>query len=307
MNKAVKKATAKDWLGAMRLRTLPLALASIGMGAFLAAFLGAFDGRIAGLCALTTVLLQVLSNLANDYGDSVHGADSANREGPQRAVQSGAIGSKAMKRAISLFVVLSLVSGLLLLWLAFQDNLRYFFIFLGLGVVAIVAAITYTASSKPYGYAGLGDVSVLLFFGFTGVLGTLFLQSQRIPLSYLLPALSCGFFAVAVLNVNNIRDIQSDKDAGKRSVPVRLGRRLAVRYHWALLLLGFSCAVAFSLVHPEGPLQWLFLLVLPLLLRNGLAIYKYEDARKLDPFLKQMALSTLLFVVLFGTGLLLAV
>lgn len=296
---------ANPWIGAMRPRTLPLALACIGMGAFLAAEAGAFHGGIFALSALTTVLLQILSNLANDYGDSQHGADNDDRQGPQRAVQSGAISSAAMRRAMWIFVVLSLVSGLGLLYLAFGTEWRYFLIFLGLGLLSIGAAITYTASRRPYGYVGLGDISVIIFFGLVAVLGSTFLYTNSFTPAFIWPALSCGFFATAVLNINNIRDIESDQKAGKRSIPVRLGRRGGVIYHACLLLGGLGSAVAYTILHWASPWQLLFVVVTPLLFINLRAAATKTEARALDPFLKQMALTTLLFVITFGLGLLL--
>ena len=217
----------KKWLLAFRLRTLPLTLASIGMGAFLAAAHRALDIGIFGLCALTTILLQLLSNLANDYGDSIHGADSAERAGPSRAVQSGAITKSAMKKAIIICGLLAFLSGIGLIYMAFDFTLN-FWIFLGFGLVAIAAATTYTVGCKPYGYAGLGDLSVLIFFGFIAVLGSAFLYEKVVYWEYILPALSVGLFSVGVLNVNNIRDMESDLLAGKQSIPVRLGRKKAV-------------------------------------------------------------------------------
>jgi 1,4-dihydroxy-2-naphthoate octaprenyltransferase len=295
----------KHWIKAFRLRTLPLALASIGMGTFLAAASGNFRADIFALCALTTIFLQVLSNLANDYGDSIHGADGAQRVGPVRAVQSGIITPVAMKRAMALFVVLSLVSGVGLIYLAFGWSVKVFGFFLGLGILAIIAAITYTSGSKPYGYAGLGDISVLLFFGFIAVMGSAYLYEQQLKWDYVLPALSTGLFSVAVLNVNNIRDIESDKIAGKHSIPVRLGRDRAVIYHWTILTVGYLTALVYIALHYESPFQLLVLLVIPLLLKNARAVKTYTQASALDPFLKQMALSTLFFVILFGVGQLL--
>ena len=288
----------------MRPRTLPLALACIGMGAFLAADAEAFRWSVFGLSALTTVLLQILSNLANDYGDSQHGADSDDREGPQRAVQSGAISAAAMRKAIGLFVVLCLASGLALLYVALGWEWQTFLFFLGLGILSIVAAITYTASKKPYGYVGLGDISVVVFFGLVAVLGSTFLYLQEIRYAYFFPALSCGLFATAVLNVNNIRDIESDTKAGKRSIPVRIGRRAAVVYHGILLGLGVASALAYTLLYWQSGWQLLFLITVPLFWINLHAVISRTDARSLDPFLKQMALSTLAFVVTFGVGLL---
>jgi 1,4-dihydroxy-2-naphthoate octaprenyltransferase len=297
---------AKAWISAARPRTLPLALASIGMGSFLAAGVQAFSLRVFLLCAFTTIFLQVLSNLANDYGDSVHGADSQDRQGPQRAVQSGVITARQMRTAMILFALLSLFTGIWLLYEALKDaSARTIGLFFGLGLCAIAAAVTYTAGKRPYGYAGLGDVSVLLFFGLLGVLGTYYLHARSISPLLVLPALSCGFFATAVLNVNNIRDIESDRKAGKKSIPVRLGREAAVRYHWLLLGAGLLCAVAYVCLTYASPWQLLFLVTLPLLGRNALAVYQNRTAATLDPYLKQMALTTLLFVLTFGLGQLL--
>lgn len=292
----------KHWIKAFRLRTLPLALASIGMGTFLAAASGSFQADIFTLCALTTIFLQILSNLANDYGDSIHGADGAHRVGPSRAIQSGVITPAAMKRAMAIFVVLSLASGIGLIYSAFGWSLQIFGIFMGLGVLAIIAAITYTSGSKPYGYAGLGDISVLIFFGFIAVMGSAFLYEKELRWEYVLPAISTGLFSVAVLNVNNIRDIESDKVAGKYSIPVRLGRDKAVIYHWAILSIGYATTLAYITINYSSPFQFLVLLVIPLLVKNARAVKVHEEASALDPFLKQMALSTLFFVILFGVG-----
>tara|TARA_A100000171_G_scaffold42407_1_gene43802 strand:+ start:973 stop:1866 length:894 start_codon:yes stop_codon:yes gene_type:complete len=296
----------KHWVKAFRLRTLPLALASIGMGAFLAAAAGKFNSGVFALCALTTILLQVLSNLANDYGDSVHGADGARRTGPSRAVQSGVISLKAMRNAIILFSALSLLSGIGLIYLAFGWSPQVFGFFLGLGVLAILAAITYTAGYKPYGYMGLGDISVLIFFGLVGVMGSAYLYEQELKWEYLLPAISTGLFSVGVLNVNNIRDIESDKEAGKISIPVRIGRTKAVVYHWFLLGTGFVLGLTYVLMNYTSYWQLIIVLALPGLIKNAKAVKQHTESSKLDPFLKQMALTTLLYVVLFGVGQLIA-
>ncbi|WPP53622.1 1,4-dihydroxy-2-naphthoate polyprenyltransferase [Catalinimonas niigatensis] len=293
------------WIMAARPRTLPLALASIGMGAFLAASADLFSWQVLLLSALTTIFLQVLSNLANDYGDSIHGADSADREGPTRAVQAGYISPKAMKQAMIIFGILSFASGLWLLLAALPGNQLLLFLFLLLGIAAIFAAITYTSGSKPYGYAGLGDLSVLLFFGIVGVLGSYYLHAQQLSWDHLLPALSCGLFSTAVLNVNNIRDIRTDEMAGKRSIPVRLGRSRAVTYHWMLLFSGILCSVCYVIVNFESWWQFLFVISLPLLIKNGRAVQHKKTSAALDPYLKQMALTTLLYVLTFGIGQLL--
>lgn len=295
------KPQIKHWLTAFRLRTLPLALASIGMGSFLAAAFGKFSWPIFVLTILTTIFLQILSNLSNDYGDSVHGADSAERKGPKRAVQSGTISAKAMFRAMILFTILALISGLLLLYIAFNST-QIFAIFLVLGVLSIIAAITYTAGSRPYGYAGLGDISVFLFFGWLGVFGTFFLHTYELDWLILLPASTLSFFSVAVLNINNIRDIESDKKAGKYTIPVRIGRPKAVLYHYFLLVSGLLCAFIYVIIRFQTPFQFLFLIVLPLLFINAKAVTQKTEALELDPYLKQMAMTTLLFVITFGIG-----
>ncbi|WP_020529565.1 1,4-dihydroxy-2-naphthoate polyprenyltransferase [Flexithrix dorotheae] len=293
----------KYWIEAFRLRTLPLSLACIGMGSFLAASQKMFRWEVFLLSGLTTIFLQILSNLANDYGDSKHGADSDEREGPSRAVQSGKISAKAMKNAMILFATLSLISGLSLIWVSFgNENFIYILIFLILGILAIGAAITYTAGPSPYGYAGLGDISVMIFFGWLGVLGTFYLHTNTWDWLNLLPATSCGLFATAVLNVNNIRDIPSDKIAGKMSIPVRIGRKKARIYHWLLLVSGMVLSLTYVLLNFQSGWQLLFLLALPLLLKNGNAVSKYEKPGDLDPYLKQMALTTLIFVLTFGIG-----
>lgn len=298
----MKSKYLRAWLQAFRLRTLPLALSSIAMGGFLAASAGAFQWTIFLLCVSTTILLQILSNLANDYGDSVHGADHAERKGPSRAVQSGAISARQMKWAVIFFVVLSLASGISLLLVSFGWNWNALLFFLGLGILSIIAAIAYTVGKKPYGYSGLGDFSVLLFFGLVGVMGSYYLFTKSISWLEMLPALSCGFFSIGVLNINNIRDIESDRVAGKFSIPVRIGKEKAILYHWFLLISGIAASLVYMTLTYQSPLQFLFCFTILLFLRNGLAVSQKPSA-ELDPYLKQMALSTLLFVVLFGVGL----
>jgi 1,4-dihydroxy-2-naphthoate octaprenyltransferase len=275
------------------------------MGGFLASAAGAFRWSIFLLCILTTIFLQILSNLANDYGDSIHGADSADRKGPSRAVQSGAISAAQMKAAVIIFVLLSLASGISLLLVAFGPDWNAILFFFGLGILSILAAIAYTVGKKPYGYAGLGDLSVLVFFGLVGVMGSYYLFAKAINLLQILPALSCGFFSIAVLNINNIRDIESDRKAGKFSIPVRIGKDKATVYHWFLLICGLVAAVVYSILTFASGWQFLFLITLPLFLKIGAAVQR-KPSHELDPYLKQMALSTLLFVILFGAGLLLS-
>jgi 1,4-dihydroxy-2-naphthoate polyprenyltransferase len=192
------------------------------------------------------------------------------------------------------------------LWTALgSQGLYVFLFFLALGLAAIWAAINYTAGTRPYGYAGLGDISVFTFFGLVGVMGTYYLQTHQLKAAVLLPAASLGFLATGVLNINNIRDIESDRLAGKYSIPVRLGPVKARVYHGLLLLAAMLCALAYVGLLPAGYTKYLFLLTLPLLGFNASRVWTLRTAPQLDPYLKQMALTTLLFVLLFGTGLLL--
>lgn len=295
-----------SWIEAARPRTLPLALSCILMGSFLAASTGTFSWTIANLSVLTTILLQVLSNFANDYGDAVNGKDTELREGPRRAVHSGAIPASTMLKAIIVFSILSLASGLTLLTIALKNApANTFWVFLGIGIACIIAAITYTAGKRPYGYVGLGDLSVLIFFGWVGVIGSSYLHTLVWNWDLLLPATSCGLFAVGVLNVNNIRDIDSDRATGKNSIPVRLGRERAVMYHWAILIIGMLCVSIYTFQNFSGYWNLLFLFSFPLIIKNGLAVSRLKKASELDPYLKQMAMSTLLFVILFGLGIVL--
>ncbi len=319
----------KHWISAARPRTLPLALSSILMGSFLAAGSHAFSWTIFGLAVLTTTFLQILSNFANDYGDTVSGVDTAERTVATRAVQTGAITRQQMKRAIILMSILSFISGSWLIYEGLKDtSLNTILTFFGIGILAIIAAITYTVGKRPYGYMGLGDISVLIFFGWVGVLGTYYLHTHEVNVLMFLPATSCGLFAVGVLNINNIRDIDSDIKTGKNSIPVRLGKDKAVVYHWFLLIGGFVCAVVYSLIISLNEdsnlhfsykntdidfitgnqsislvwLNWLFIVTLPLLIKIGKGVSKGQTPSQIDPFLKVMALTTLLFVITFGIG-----
>lgn len=299
--KQIIQTKKEAWLHSIRLRTLPLALASIFAGSFLAAYKEVFRWEILVFAAFTTTFLQILSNLANDYGDSIHGADHLERRGPIRAVQSGLISLAEMKKAMYLIGFLSLVCGVILLYLSVQSWIL-FFVFLLLGFAAIWAAVSYTSGSKPYGYAGLGDISVFLFFGLLGVIGTFFLHSLDWELSALLIGVALGLFSTTVLNVNNIRDIDSDRTAGKKSIPVRIGKSAAVRYNWFLILGGNFCLLLFVLkTHQYYSL--LALLSLPLMLKVGFGVQRSSSSEEVDSYLKIMALSTLLWTMLFGIGL----
>ncbi|MBN2237945.1 MAG: 1,4-dihydroxy-2-naphthoate polyprenyltransferase [Bacteroidales bacterium] len=295
----------KTWIHAFRLRTLPLALSSIAMGAFLAVFFDGFRWEISLLAALTTLFLQILSNLANDYGDAQKGTDNHHRIGPERTVQSGKISPAAMRKAMVLFVGFSLISGIVLIARATKGmDLQVGLLFLALGILAIAASIMYTVGKKAYGYSGLGDIFVFVFFGLLAVLGTYFLNTQSMRWDVLLPAISLGFFSTGVLNLNNLRDIQNDRNSGKNTIAVRLGVKLGKCYHYALILGGMLSALLFDLLNYQTFWMLLWMIpILPLFLFDLIAISKITNLQELDPFLKKLALKTLLFVVTYGVCL----
>lgn len=282
------------WLLAARLRTLPLACSSVFLGSGLAADAGAFDGGVFALTLLTALLLQLLSNLANDYGDAVSGADNDDRVGPTRAVVSGLITRGEMVRAMALVAACAVVSGLALLWHAFDGEWQAMLTFVGFGLLALVAAVTYTVGRTPYGYRGFGDLSVFIFFGLLGVVGTYYLHTRQLNLLLLLPATSCGLLATAVLNINNIRDMQTDRAAGKMTLAVRLGAHWARRYHCALILGAALLLVPFILVQSQSLWPWIFLPAYGLLLRTLWVVMTSAEAGRLDKQLKLTALGSLL-------------
>ena len=290
------------WLSSLRLRTLPLALSCIGMGSILAYSYRLFDWGTFGLTSATAIFLQILSNLANDYGDAIHGADSAERVGPKRGLQNGLITLPQLRNAIVLFVLLSLISGC---WLLYKATQGYtFLVFFLIGLLCIAAAIKYTAGKKPYGYAGLGDISVLLFFGLVGVAGTFYLFTHGFRTEILLPVFTMGFLSTGVLNINNMRDINSDKAAGKRTMVVRMGLDKAKKYHTFLVLAAITSISIYTAMHYIGYYQLLYLITVPIFLLHIIRIRKEESAN-MDKYLKQLSLTTLLLVITFGAGIIL--
>lgn len=288
----------KAWIISLRLRTLPLALSTIFMGSIVAAWQDQFNGQVLLWAALTTLFLQILSNLANDYGDAVSGADNETRVGPQRMIQSGAISLSQMKAAIIISILLALISGITLLFVAFDGFQWKQLLFLILGFAAIAAAIRYTIGKNPYGYKGLGDLYVFIFFGILGVAGSWFLHTNSWQWEVLLPAATIGFFSAGVLNLNNIRDIESDRASQKITLVVRMGRRAAAWYHLVLLGSGWLTFLAYVLLNSELTHLWPILISLPLFMRNIWITFTNRQAHKLDNELRNLSLSTLLFVIL---------
>lgn len=298
-------ASTQSWIKAARLRTLPLALASIAMGGFVAAKQSSFNLNTVLMAALTTLFLQVLSNFANDYGDATSGIDNHKRVGPKRTVQMGEVSPKEMQWAIFLFAALSLISGLLLIFLIADLGSAKAWIFVLMGIAAIAAAIKYTVGKNPYGYAGLGDLFVFLFFGLVAVGGTYFLATGHLSAIVLLPAAAMGFLSTGVLNLNNMRDIENDEENGKMTLAVKLGNKNALIYHQLLVIGALVMLLCFNFFSRTPWTAYLFLSLVPVFIIDLRKIKATKQSGDLDPFLKKLALKTLLLTVVFGITLLL--
>ena len=303
-----------DWIKAARLRTLPLSMSGIIMGSFIARWKlleqgKTWDWTIFALALLVTLLYQVLSNYANDYGDGVKGTDK-NRigEAEQRAVASGKISASQMRNAVILFALLSLVATFYLLYKAFFPNfINEFYTFIGLGVACILAAIGYTVGKKPYGYLGLGDIMVFIFFGLVSVCGSYFLFTKSFDWDILLPASAIGLLSAAVLNLNNMRDIENDEKSGKKTLALRLGFKNAMIYEMIILVLPPILVLMYMMInHLQEQGKYyafiFFVTVFPLMsLRRKIMAVK--EPKELDPFLKQVAMITFVMSILVAIGL----
>ncbi|WP_185781623.1 1,4-dihydroxy-2-naphthoate octaprenyltransferase [Croceivirga lutea] len=290
----------KVWLNAARLRTLPLSLAGIIMGTAIANYKGFSNTFVFGLALLTTVLFQITSNFANDYGDGTKGTDSTDRVGPNRALQSGLLSQKELKKGIILFSILSLLASILLLIVAFgKAYTLYFIFFLILAVLAVIAAIKYTMGDTPYGYKGLGDVFVFIFFGLVAVLGTEFLYTKTFDVISILPAIVIGLLSVAVLNLNNLRDHVSDFNHGKITLVVKMGFQKGKVYHFLIVGLAIVLLLWYSFLLKQPITNLFFLLSLLPLIFNLIKVQRTKEPKNLDSELKKVALSTFLLAVTF--------
>jgi 1,4-dihydroxy-2-naphthoate octaprenyltransferase len=292
------------WLNAFRLRTLPLAFSSIIVGSFIH-YREHFSLQIFILALVTALLLQVLSNLANDYGDSEKGTDNDSRIGPKRAIQSGKLSIKEMKAAIIINVILCLVSGISLVVLGIGLDIKSLILIL-IGLLAIVAAIKYTVGKFAFGYNGLGDLFVMLFFGLVGVVGAAFLQTQSINHFDFILAFSIGCFATGVLNLNNMRDYESDKASNKNTLVVNIGPQMAVRYHIVLIFVGMATAFYFIFETAIHILEYLPVFIFPFLFIQLRQIEAVVHPKDYDPFLKRLALSAFTFALLFAVSKIIA-
>jgi len=287
----------KTWLSAARLRTLPLSVSGILAGSAMAYRAGYFDRTVFVLALLTTVSFQVLSNFANDYGDGVKGTDNDRRIGPARALQSGLLTAKELKNGIVGMVLLSLL-------LSFGEKYWSFsLLFIGLAIGSVVAAIKYTVGDKAYGYQGLGDVFVFLFFGLLAVVGSYFLFAKTIETRVFFPATAIGLLSTGVLHLNNMRDRIPDASAGKNTLAVLLGAKKAKYYHTFLILGAMVAMLVFVLIEFESYADWLFMIAFIPMAIHLKTVLKNQVSKNLDPELKKLALSTFLLALLFAVGL----
>jgi len=299
----------KKWIKAARLRTLPLSISGIFVGS--ACAYQSYHNQwnywlIFGLCFLTTLFFQVLSNYANDYGDAVKGTDNENRVGPKRAIQSGEISKSQMKTAIIITSVLSLLSSVGVIYASFgSENFFQATIYLVLAIACVGAAIKYTVGNSAYGYRGLGDVFVFIFFGLVSTLGSYYLYGHSFDFTVLLPGIAIGLLSMAVLNMNNMRDIENDAAMGKNTIVVKLGFNKARMYHFYLIVLAVIALNSFALEKGFKWYQFAFVLGFIPLLKNLKVVNTVTNPRSLDPELKRLSLTTFLISLLLSIALIL--
>jgi 1,4-dihydroxy-2-naphthoate octaprenyltransferase len=294
----------KHWIQAARLRTLPLSVSGIIVGSFYAMSQSMFNWKIIIFALSTTLGLQILSNFANDYGDGIKGTDNDDRVGPKRAIQSGVITPAAMKRALVITSILTLLSAILLIYVAFKGhNLGFSLFYLGLGILAIASAIKYTVGNSAYGYSGFGDLFVFIFFGLVSTLGIYFMFAKEMDWLLLLPATAIGFLSVAVLNLNNMRDEESDRKSNKNTIVVKIGASNAKVYYYFLIVSAMISILEFSYFKDFTFDQYLYVIAFFPLLKHLKTVYTNKNPKELDPELKKVALSTFALSVLLSLSM----
>ena len=291
--------TFTTWIRAARLRTIPLSISGILVGSAAALLKNEFNVSVFTLAILTTVCYQLLSNFANDYGDGIKGTDNDERLGPKRILQSELISRAQLRQAIFVISAVAVLLTILLVYSAFGLS-NTALTFLGLGFLAIVAAIGYTVGSSAYGYMGFGDLFVFLFFGCVSVLGSHYLYTYEFDLSLIFPAISIGLFSVGVLNINNMRDRVNDKKYGKTTIAVRLGAEKAALYQLALVGIPVILTVAYGLIyHAIAFVVMSVIMMIPISLHIKVVFQKHNE-KNFDPELKKIALLTFFYAISFS-------
>lgn len=291
------------YIASMRLRTLPLSMSGVILGLMLAAADYQVRWDTIVLTLLTTAFLQILANVSNEYGDYKSGTDSSDRKGPAYSLTGGFLTENDFKVMIWIYIILCAISGLALIKISFGTliDLEPALMIL-LGAAAIKAATHYTLGKNPYGYRGLGDIYVFLFFGLVSVLGAYYVASHNLRPLMLLPASAIGLFSVGVLNVNNIRDMETDART-RKTIPLRIGERNAKIYQTALVAGGWICMTVFTFLRIPDPWHFLFLATLPLFVIHIVGVWK-KSGKALDPMLPLLVMSTFAFSILGGLGFL---
>ncbi len=289
----------QSWFKAFRLRTLPLSMSGIILGSFLAKEDGDWDVLIFVFALLTTLFFQVLSNLANDLGDSQKGTDNQFRVGPMRTVQSGEISMNAMKIAVAFFSFLSLISASILIYLSASGmTTEVVWMYVILAILCVIAAITYTVGKRAYGYHGFGDFFVFIFFGLVSVLGSYTLYTKTFNPEIIFPAITIGLLSTAVLNLNNMRDQVNDKSSNKITLVVKLGKSKAKIYHFFLVLVAIISAVFF--LQELNTFRYLFLIPFCILTLHLQKVNNTQEDKDFDPELKKVALTTFLIAIMYA-------
>lgn len=290
----------KSWVSAARLRTLPLSISGIIVGSSLASSTSILYSSIFWLAILTTIGFQVLSNFANDYGDGVKGTDD-DREGEQRLVASGIITPKQMKTVMVKTAIITILVAVSLIYKAFgSEDFLHSLLFFVLGIASIIAAIKYTVGKNAYGYSGLGDLFVFLFFGLLSVLGSYYLFAHHLKWELLLPASAIGLLSMAVLNLNNMRDIKNDAKNNKRTLVVKMGSSKAKVYHYFLIIGAMTLLLIYVGLNYNSPKQFIFTIAFIPLVFNLITVYKNKEHKRLDGELKKVALSTFFLSLLWA-------
>lgn len=295
-------ASVKSWIRAARPRTVLLSFSGVLMGSFLALKEKICYPSVLIFAAITAIMLQILSNLANDYGDYTKGIDNKQRIGPKREMQSGNITKREMLIGIGIVGIVCMISGCILLFFSFikSSSWNELAVFAALGIAAILAALFYTLGKHPYGYQGLGDLFCFIFFGWIAVAGTYYLATKKLDFSVLLPASAMGFMSNAVLNINNMRDYESDKASGKNSLVVKIGLKKAFAYHAFLIVGGFVCLSAFLIIRHCAFYAHLFWLLFPLFAKDLKTIKNNLETHQFDPLLPKQVRNTFLLTLVFG-------
>ncbi len=290
-----KKSKFRIWLISIRPKTLPAACAPVIIGLSLAYQEVMINAWAAIFTMITAILIQIGTNLANDYYDYIKGKDTHLRVGPVRATQAGLVSKREMKTA---FIITFSLAGLCGIYLIFIGGLPILII----GVLSITFGILYTAGPFPLGYNGLGDLFVFLFFGPVAVMGTYYLQTSHINLTTLIASIPAGFLSVAILVANNLRDYQSDKQSGKRTLVVKIGYRFGLFQYFFSILISFIFPLILVLMTKNHYYSLLSIFVILLAIKPFRTLLATREPKKIFGVLGQTSLLLFIYSIIFSLG-----